>query len=184
LNKINQTELILKTIIPYTGTIYFADKRGNSTFFNFTISCYCTSKYSSLKRLEISKLNTMSFKIKFFNCKENSEGEEMIPQYSQSRNLDAYFEDRLKYKIKLYEQKGKKTKWLFWLTTSISMICAAIVPALINQKGDCCTLIATVLSLVVTIMVGFQGIFHPREHWRNYDMISATLRREEMLFST
>jgi|GEM_PF-2236500 hypothetical protein len=99
-----------------------------------------------------------------------------------SRNLQRYFVDRLGYKINVYDKLGDKYKWIFWSMTSISMICAAIVPVLINQKG--CEVWATGLSLVVTIMVGLQGIFHPREHWRNYDMISATLRREEMLFST
>ena len=43
---------------------------------------------------------------------------------------------------------------------------------------------ATGLSLIVTILIGIRRIFHPREHWRNYDMISAMLRREEMTYST
>jgi hypothetical protein len=32
--------------------------------------------------------------------------------------------------------------------------------------------------------VGFLAIYRPREHWRNYDLIAADLRREEMLYST
>jgi hypothetical protein len=99
-----------------------------------------------------------------------------------SRDTAGYINDRLGYKINVYDKLGDSYKWIFWLTTSISLICAALVPVLINQDGY--KVWATGLSLVVTIMVGLQGIFHPREHWRNYDMISATLRREEMLFST
>lgn len=98
------------------------------------------------------------------------------------RDTEAYINDRLGNKINIYNKLGDNYKRIFWLTTSISLICAALVPVLINQEG--CEVWATGLSLVVTITVGLQGIFHPREHWRNYDMISATLRREEMLFST
>lgn len=128
----------------------------------------------------------MSFKIKFFNLfkSENANEEQNIIIHSTpSRDTDKYFKDRLERKINIYDRLAKRNKWLFWLTTSLSMICAAVVPALINQ-GECYKLLATILSLIVTIMVGFQGIFHPREHWRNYDRVSATLRREEMLFST
>ena len=98
-----------------------------------------------------------------------------------TRNLQEYFEHRLEYKINVYTKLGMRFKWIFWITNLISMICAAIVPVLINQNCNC---LATILSLIVTIMVGFKGVFHPREHWRNYDMVSATLRREEILFST
>ena len=130
----------------------------------------------------------MSFKTKFFNLfkTENLMTHDDVNITIQSfpnRSLEEYFKHRLEYKINIYNKLAKRNKWLFWLNTSTSMICAAVVPALINQSDDC-KVVATILSLIVTIMVGFQGIFHPREHWRNYDRVSATLRREEMLFST
>lgn len=90
--------------------------------------------------------------------------------------------ERVAFKTKRYGKKADRYKLAFWISTSVSMVCAAIVPVLIKWGGM--EIWATVLSLIVTIMVGMQGIFHPREHWRNYDMISASLRREEMLFST
>lgn len=101
---------------------------------------------------------------------------------SKVRDIDSYFTDRLNYKINVYTGLGDKYKWIFWIMASSSMICAAIVPVLINKEGF--EFLATILSLIVTILVGLQGVFHPREHWRNYDLISATLRREEMLYST
>jgi hypothetical protein len=104
-------------------------------------------------------------------------------QTSLSRSPEAYFKDRVEYKINLYMKLAMRHKWLYWLMTSISLVCAVLVPILINNQCVC-DWIPTILSLIVTILLGLQGIFHPREHWRNYDMISATLRREEMLFST
>lgn len=98
------------------------------------------------------------------------------------RDIDKYFKDRLENKINVYKELGNKYKWIYWITASISMICAALVPVLINYEG--LELWATILSLIVTILVGLQGVIHPREHWRNYDTISANLRKEEMLFST
>ena len=101
------------------------------------------------------------------------------------RNVEDYIKGRVEHKMNLYSDLAKCNKRIFWCMTATSMICAAIVPVLINQKAiEHSEIWATVLSLVVTILVGMQGIFHPREHWRNYDMIYATLRREEMLFST
>ncbi len=126
----------------------------------------------------------MSFIINFFNffkSKKNNDEQNIAIHSAPSRDIDKYFKDRLERKINIYDKLAKRNKYLFWIMTSISMICAALVPALINLN---CTIPATILSLIVTIMVGLQGIFHPREHWRNYDRISATLRREEMLFST
>lgn len=90
--------------------------------------------------------------------------------------------ERVEFKMNRYGEKANRYMLIFWITTSISMACAAIVPVLINREGK--EIWATILSLIVTILVGIQSVFHPREHWRNFDMISASLRREEMLFST
>lgn len=109
-------------------------------------------------------------------------GEQPKTKTSISRNADEYMQDRVELKMNRYSKKANRYKLIFWITASVSMICAATVPVLINREGM--EVWATILSLIVTILVGIQGIFHPREHWRNYDMISASLRREEMLFST
>lgn len=96
------------------------------------------------------------------------------------RSLNEYFKDRVERKILRYEQKAKGFKWLYWTLAVVGAVCAAIVPAIIHEEP----VAATAVSLVVTIVVALQGIFHPREHWRNYDLITSALRQEEMLFST
>jgi hypothetical protein len=35
---------------------------------------------------------------------------------------------------------------------------------------------------VVTVLVGIEGIFHWREHWKNYDLMKTFLRQEAYLF--
>ena len=58
---------------------------------------------------------------------------------------------------------------------------AAAVPVLINLK-DVPTIVPTILSLLVTILVGLEGLLHLREHWRNYDLMKSFLRQELHLY--
>lgn len=102
-----------------------------------------------------------------------------------TRSEADYITDRLQYKMNVYEILAKRNRNIYWITSCLSMLCAAIVPVLINL--DCCVnhnLWATGLSLLVTILVGIQSIFRPRELWCNYDLICANLRNEEMHYST
>jgi len=64
--------------------------------------------------------------------------------------------------------------------TTVTTVCAAVVPVLINI-GDS-KLWPTMLSLLVTVIVGIEGVFHFREHWRNYDLIESYLKQEKFLF--
>ena len=57
------------------------------------------------------------------------------------------------------------------------------MPAMINIAGVP-DWMPTLASLIVAIVIAFEGIFRPREHWRNYDTIAAELRSEEMMYST
>jgi hypothetical protein len=66
---------------------------------------------------------------------------------------------------------------------SVAAIGAALVPVLVNYP-DVDKLYPTVVSLVVAAIVALDAVFRPREHWRNYDLISSVLREEEMRFST
>lgn len=95
---------------------------------------------------------------------------------------DEYMQDRVIYKINLYDRLGDEQKWLYWGTSLVSIVLAASVPVLINLGVD--VIIPTVLSLIVTILVAVEKLFHFREHWRNYDEIAAFLRSEQLLFQT
>ena len=105
-------------------------------------------------------------------------------QCAESRDVTKYLEDRLQCKINIYTCKGDQQKYIYRFTATLSMVAAATVPVMINLNDGWGNGIATILSLLVTVLVGFQAIFRPREHWRNYDLIASALRREEMLFST
>ena len=67
----------------------------------------------------------------------------------------------------------------YWGMASTAAICAALVPMLVNAPGVD-KIYPTIASLVVVVIVALEGVFHPREVWRNYDLISAVLREEEM----
>jgi hypothetical protein len=101
------------------------------------------------------------------------------------RNLQEYLEDRVQFKINLYFKKARSYRFYHLSFAVIIAISAAIVPILINlnDSHEYFQKLATILSVLVTISVALQEIFRFREHWRNYNFIDTSLRREEMLFS-
>jgi len=102
------------------------------------------------------------------------------PQLSIS--AEDYMKDRVVYKINLYAKKSAQQKFWYQLTSVLGIICAASVPVLINLGVG--VTVPTLLSLVVTILVSLEKVFHFREHWRNYDAIAAFLRSEQLQFQT
>lgn len=95
-----------------------------------------------------------------------------------------YMKERVHYKMKVYGKLGNRHRWLYYITSFTSIVCAAVVPVLIAQKDDKFKFEATVLSLVVTILVSMEKLFHFRQHWRNYDSIESFLRSEQLYFQT
>lgn len=91
-----------------------------------------------------------------------------------------YMRDRVVYKIKIYDKLGDQQKILYLSTSLAVLIISASVPALINLGVS--STIPTALSVVVTILVGVEKLFHFREHWRNYDLMAAFLRNEQLNF--
>jgi hypothetical protein len=65
--------------------------------------------------------------------------------------------------------------------TSVAAIAGAAVPVLINLR-DVPSIVPTLLSLLVTVLVTLEGVFHFREHWKNYDLMKSFLRQEACLF--
>lgn len=94
---------------------------------------------------------------------------------------EAYLKERIDFKIEAYRVKGNRYRWSYLVMASIGTIAAAAVPALINLPSVD-KVVPTVLSLVVTIIVGLEGVLHCREHWRNYDLMKTFLRQEKSLF--
>lgn len=97
---------------------------------------------------------------------------------------DQYMKDRVIYKITLYGILGKRHRWLYYLTSFASIVCAALVPVLIQNPRNSTQMAAVILSLFVTVLVSAEKLFHFRQHWRNYDSIESYLRREQVSYQT
>lgn len=91
-----------------------------------------------------------------------------------------YLETRVDFKTEAYRRKGERYRWSYLITSTTAAIAAATVPVLINL--DVPKIAPTLLSLLVTVLVSVEGIFHLREHWRSYDLMKSFLRQEACLF--
>jgi hypothetical protein len=98
-----------------------------------------------------------------------------------ARTPDEYLETRVDFKTEAYRRKGERYRWGYLTTASVAAMAAAAVPVLINLKGVS-SIVPTLLSLLVTILVTLEGLFHLREHWKNYDLMKSFLRQEACLF--
>lgn len=103
-----------------------------------------------------------------------------VSTYS-ARTPISYIETRVDFKTDAYRRKGDHYRWGYLATASVAAMAAAAVPVLINLK-DVATIVPTLLSLLVTILVTLEGVFHLREHWKNYDLMKSFLRQESCLF--
>lgn len=101
-------------------------------------------------------------------------------EYS-ARTADEYLRTRVDYKTEAYRAKGERYRWSYLIMASLGAVAAATVPVLINIP-DMPKIYPTLLSLLVTILVSLEGIFHFREHWKNYDLMKSFLRQEACLF--
>jgi hypothetical protein len=102
-----------------------------------------------------------------------------------ARSPQEYMTERVQFKINLYFKKAKQQRMRYLVVSVMVAVSAALVPVLVNIDVDrkIFRYLATVFSLMVSVGVAMQEIFRWREHWRNYDLIDARLRNEEMLFS-
>jgi hypothetical protein len=98
-----------------------------------------------------------------------------------AHNSEDYLKTRVDFKTEAYRAKGERYRWGYLTMACTSAVAAATVPVLINLKGVP-PIFPTLLSLLVTILVGFEGIIHFREHWKNYDLMKSFLRQEACLF--
>ena len=98
-----------------------------------------------------------------------------------ARTSDQYLQTRIDFKTEQYRRKGDRYRWSYLITASLAAVAAAAVPVLINLEGVSSN-VPTVLSLLVTILVSLEGVFHLREHWKNYDLMKTFLRQESCLF--
>ena len=105
----------------------------------------------------------------------------MSTETYSARTSEEYLKTRIDFKTEAYRRKGERYRWSYLITAATAAIAAAAVPVLINLDGVS-PLVPTLLSLLVTILVSVEGIFHLREHWKNYDLMKSFLRQEACLF--
>lgn len=98
-----------------------------------------------------------------------------------ARNPEEYIKTRIDFKTEAYRKKGDRYRRGYLFMACASAIFAATVPVLINLN-QVPKEVPTLLSLLVTILVGLEGIIHFREHWKNYDIMKSFLRQESCLF--
>src|SRR5438045_6024524 len=99
-----------------------------------------------------------------------------MPTQSYSANVpEEYLANRVDFKTEAYRRKGERYRWTYLISTTVAAIAAATVPVLISLDHKTTS---TLLSLLVTILVSTEGIFHLREHWKNYDLMKSFLRQE------
>jgi len=98
-----------------------------------------------------------------------------------ARTPEEYLQTRVDFKTEAYRAKGSRYRWGYLTMACTSAIAAATVPVLINLK-EIPSIYPTLLSLLVTVLVGLEGILHFREHWKNYDLMKSFLRQEACLF--
>lgn len=98
-----------------------------------------------------------------------------------ARTPDAYLATRVDFKTDAYTRKGDHYRRGHLAVTSLAAVAAAAVPVLINLQGVP-SIVPTLLSLLVTVLVSLEGVFHLREHWKNYDLMKSFLRQEACLY--
>ena len=98
-----------------------------------------------------------------------------------ARSPEEYLKTRVDFKTEAYRSKGARYRFGYLAMACTAAVAAATVPVLINWEGVP-KLVPTLLSLLVTILVGLEGILHFREHWKNYDLMKSSLRQEACLF--
>lgn len=98
-----------------------------------------------------------------------------------ARTPEEYLRTRLDFKTSVYTRKGDRYRWSYLTMASVAAVAGAAVPVLINM-GHVPTIVPTLLSLLVTVLVTLEGVFHFREHWKNYDLMKSFLRQEACLF--
>ncbi|NML47467.1 DUF4231 domain-containing protein [Ramlibacter sp. G-1-2-2] len=98
-----------------------------------------------------------------------------------ARSPEDYLKTRLDYKTDVYTRKGDRYRKSYLAMSSLAAVAGATVPVLINLS-NVPTIVPTLLSLLVTVLVTLEGVFHFREHWKNYDLMKSFLRQESCLY--
>jgi hypothetical protein len=104
----------------------------------------------------------------------------------KTMSAEKYIPERLDQFQSWYDGKAVSAKkWYFRLRIT-SVIGAALVPIAANVIVDPTTAryVTTVISLIVSLAVALDGVFHYGDQWKNYRSTEQFLSREKFLFQT
>ncbi|MGM4962091.1 DUF4231 domain-containing protein [Tardiphaga sp. 1201_B9_N1_1] len=106
----------------------------------------------------------------------------------KSMDAEAYISERVEQYSGWYDKKAVRAKSAYLRIRVVSAVSALIVPILANLNfGDYDrfkTPSITLVSLIVSVAVALDSIYHFGDQWKNYRSSEQFLRREKFLFRT
>ncbi len=93
-----------------------------------------------------------------------------------------YLRDRVAQYRAWYDGRARRSKAWFLSLRVFTLAAAAAVPVALVGTGTPARYVAVVLSLLVVVSVGLEGIIRFREQWENYRYTEQYLDREKFLY--
>jgi hypothetical protein len=105
----------------------------------------------------------------------------MVQQGSKGSKVQNYLDDRWQKQRDYYSKQARWNKfWHQWLL-AFGAVGAVLVPVLLNLP-QVPVLIVTILSLLVSIVIALDSIFHYGDNWKVFRQTTESLKRERILF--
>ena len=105
----------------------------------------------------------------------------------KSMTAEQYLDQRVGQFMKWYDVKAVHSKSRYLLVRTIAVAGAVLVPVLANVLPDypmATRYVTTAASLVVSLALAIDTVFHYGDQWKNYRSSEQFLSREKFLFLT
>ena len=99
-----------------------------------------------------------------------------------SINPEEYMKDRVVHKINTYQKLATRSRIFYRILSTVGIVVSSLVTIQINFTAS--KLWPTIFSVLVTATVSVEKLFRFREHWANYDEMTAFLRSEQLKYQT
>jgi len=102
----------------------------------------------------------------------------------RSMSAEEYISQRVEQFQKWYDAKAIQAKSRYLRSRIIAVTGAAIVPVVANAIPDpaITRYATTIISLIVSLTVALEGVYHFGDQWKNYRSTEQLLSREKFLF--
>jgi hypothetical protein len=107
----------------------------------------------------------------------------------KTMGADEYIQKRVDQFCQWYDKKAVNAKGHYLRTKTTSVVGALIVPIVANLNFASAfepykTAAITIISLIVSVCVALDGVYHFGDQWKNYRSTEQFLSREKFLFQT